>query len=151
MKDIFHVPFNHFSSLVFQFSLGSSSIIKEPAIMLDLIKRFIIGKTRLNLPIRCYRTDSGDFSDLLIKDTENYSPSDFFDAYCAFEYLIQRSLKKEREFNAELELFEDNRKTLASLLDNKFFEEEKYRLNLHTSFDLCVFGSKLINFEFKNS
>lgn len=113
-------------------------------------KKFEFGKARSRKPIICFQCDEEEFFELILHYTKHYSDEDFFDAYCAFEYMVQYTLKKGSKFADELAMYEDNRRVVRGKLDDKYIEEEKSRLGLKTSIDVCLFGSTLVNPEFKN-
>ena len=114
------------------------------------IKSFKVGKTRLKKVITCAAEENLNLPKLIYKYCSDFLSEDFFDAYCIFEFLIQREIRHNQLHSEEMRLFEKNQKIIKEIICSSFIEEEKLRLGLKTSLDVCLFGSRLTNIEFKD-
>ena len=115
------------------------------------ISNFIIGKTRSKRIAKCFDCkDSIELSEIINFEVIDYTQYDFFDVYCMFEHLIQREIKKHSLDSDRMFLYEKHRKFISNRMNSQFFEEEKQRLHIVTSIDLCKFGSNLVEIEFRD-
>jgi len=112
---------------------------------------FNVGKTRFRNPVVC-ATNKNEILPVLISCCQDlYTTDDYFDAYCVFEFLIQRSLRQEDKDLSKVALFTISRKIITDhFLNERILNESKAALGLKTSMDVCRYGSKLVNIEFKD-
>jgi len=112
---------------------------------------FKAGKTESKKEILCFMELNLSMLDDFLKIINEYSLDDLLDAYCVFEYLIKRSLKRSHTLSPELLMYMDNQKMIKRRFASEAqFEEVKIRNGIRTSIDACNHGSKLVSPEFKD-
>jgi len=118
---------------------------------MSFAKNFIVGKTRSEKRFRCFEFENReDLFEAFVIETQDYSQRDLFDICCMMEYMTQRELNKKNINSNGMLLYERYRGLAVNIMDSDFFEEEKKKLNIKTSLDLCKFGSKLVAIEFRD-
>lgn len=117
------------------------------------VVQFKVGITRLSQRI-CYMNSEKEIlsEDGLVDLYLQYTDADYFDAYCVFEYLIQRELKKKCiEQSNLLRIYEINQNIILTVFWGEDRLEVEKRLNgIKTSIDMCKHGLRLVNVEFKD-
>ena len=101
----------------------------------------LLGYTRSKKKICAYNPNELEF---MKSQTHAFTPSDHFDAVCAFEYLTLRSLRKYGFGSVDFE----NMRLMSAFhntkINSKFTKTEKKNLALITSIDICNYGKNLL-------
>lgn len=110
---------------------------------------FAVGTTKSGKTVFCC-CQHRDIEVLFETKYLNFSFDDFFDAYCIFQFLLARSLRKSGGNSDESFLFISVARTI---LEKQGLSEKldwlKQRHGVSTILDVCKYGSKLVVNEFK--
>ncbi len=87
---------------------------------------------------------------LMVQKYLDFSSDDFFDAFCVFQYLAARSVRRFGRDSDESFLFASvGRNIYDKCRFSARFDDLKQKHNFVTIFDVCRHGSKLAAHEFK--
>lgn len=108
-----------------------------------------VGKTRFGHSINIPMNDEEIILILQSTQEKQYSLEDYFDIYCAFEYLTQRSIKHQTKDYFNDTTFSKFKKVIIDeCLTDVIIRDFRSKYGLTTSIDVCKFGSKFVNIEF---